>query len=221
MRRVALVVAALLLAGLVAGSAGLHQQIVDIVARSEPFFARHPVAGPLFFIGLAALSAAAAFFSSALLVPFGVQVWGEGVCLGLLWLGWFLGGCLTYGIGRGLGPPLMRWLLSPRRAAEYQARIPASRSFGPVLLAQLVLPSEAVGYLCGLLRVPARTYLPALALAELPYALGTVLLGTAFVHRQHLVLFAFAVGGLVLLGWLYWRRSKTLPPSATPPTQAR
>jgi uncharacterized membrane protein YdjX (TVP38/TMEM64 family) len=220
MRRVAIVVATLLLAGAVAWSAGLHQQIVHIVAQSEPFLARHPIAGPLLFIGLAALSAAVAFFSSALLIPFGVQVWGEGVCFVLLWLGWFLGGCLTYGIGRGLGQPMMRYLLSPRRAAEYQARIPTSHAFLPVLLAQLVLPSEAVGYLCGLLRVPPRTFLPALALAELPYALGTVLLGTAFVHRQHVVLFAFAVGGLVLLGWLHWRRGKTRSHSPVPPTHA-
>ena len=218
MRRVALVVATLLLAGSIAWSAGVHQQIVDLVARSEPLFARYPVAGPLLFIGLAALSATVAFFSSALLIPFGVQLWGEGVCFVLLWLGWFLGGCLTYGIGRGLGQPMMRYLLSPRRAAEYQARIPSSRAFMPVLLAQLVLPSEAVGYLCGLLRVRPSTYLPALALAELPYALGTVLLGTAFVHRQHVVLFAFAVAGLVLLGWLHWRRGKTPSHSPVPPT---
>ena len=218
MRRVALVVATLLLAGAIAWSAGLHQQIVDIVTRIEPLFARYPVAGPLLFLGLAALSATVAFFSSVLLIPFGVQVWGEGVTFVLLWLGWFLGGCLTYAIGRGPGQPMMRYLLSPRRAAEYQARIPPSSAFMPVLLAQLLLPSEAVGYICGLLRVPPRTYLPALALAELPYALGTVLLGTAFVHRQHVVLFAFAVGGLVLLGWLYWRRGKTPSHSPVPPT---
>lgn len=197
-----------LLAALVAQSSGLHHKVIEIVEWSEPIFAEYPVAGALLFVILSAFSAVLAFFSSALLVPFGVRVWGEFGCFLLLWVGWFLGGLLTYGAGRGLGRPAVQWLLTPRRVAEYEARIPTTHAFVPVLAAQLILPSEAVGYLCGLLRVPTRVYLPALAAAELPYALATVLLGAAFVHRRPALLLAVALIGVALLVWVLWHRSK-------------
>ena len=65
-------------------------------------------------------------------------------------------------------------------------------TFALVLLLYLALPSELPGYLCGYLGVRFRTYFAALALAELPYAVGAVLLGAGVVHRH--------VGGLVAFG---------------------
>jgi uncharacterized membrane protein YdjX (TVP38/TMEM64 family) len=208
MRRVAIVIAGVVLAGLAAWSADLHHYIVRLVERTEPLIASAPIGGALLFVGLAALSAVLLFFSGALLVPFGVDAWGEGGCLLLLWTGWFLGGILTYTIGRRLGWPIVRWILSARVAAEYEARIPASHSFLPVLLAQLALPSEAVGYVCGLVRVPPLTYAGALAVAELPYALGTVVLGAAFFRREYLVLFSVALAGLLVFGLMRWRQRR-------------
>jgi hypothetical protein len=84
-RRAAVVLTVVLLAGLVAWSAGLHQQIVRLVELSEPVIARHPAGGAFLFVGLAALSAVLVFFSSILIVPFGVHVWGEVGCFLLLW----------------------------------------------------------------------------------------------------------------------------------------
>ena len=211
MRRLALVVAALLLAGLAASSGGLHQRIVHLVKLGDPIITQHPISGAFLFVGLAALSAILVFFSSVVLVPFGVHVWGEAVCFLLLWIGWFLGGTLSYAIGRLLGWPIVRWVLSRDIAAEYEARIPASRPFLAVLLAQLALPSEGVGYICGLLKVRPLTYLGALALAEVPYALGTVLLGAAFFERQYPLLIAVALAGLLLLGVFSWRQRR--PPT--------
>ncbi len=207
-RRAILVVLTLLLAGLAAWSADLHHQILRVVKLSEPVIASHPWGGALLFVGLSAISATVVFFSTVLLVPFGVQAWGEAGCFFLLWIGWFLGGVLTYTVGRQFGRPMVRWVLTPERAAVYEARIPSSHGFVPILLAQLALPSEAVGYLCGLLKVPPLIYLGALAIAELPVALGTVLLGTAFFHGQYVVLLSLALGGLLLLGWLHWRRGR-------------
>ena len=210
-RRAALVIVGVFLVGLGAWSADLHHQIIRAVELSEPVIARHPVWGAFLFVGLAALSALLVFFSSVLLVPFGVHMWGEVGCFLLLWTGWFLGGILTYTIGRRLGWPIVRWVLSARLAAEYEARIPASRSFLPILLVQLALPSEAVGYICGMLRVRPLVYVGALTVAELPYALGTVLLGTAFFRREYPVLLAVALAGLLLLGWVRWRQRTSRP----------
>lgn len=208
-RRVVAVVAILVLAALVARSGGLHRQIVELVERSEPILSENPVAGALLFVGLSALSAVLAFFSSALLVPFGVRAWGELGCFLLLWVGWFLGGLLTYGAGRGLGRPAVQWLLSPGRVAEYEARIPTSHAFTPILATQLILPSEVVGYLCGLLRVPVTVYAPALAAAELPYAMAAVLLGAAFVQRRRALLLGVALAGVALLAWAFWHRHRS------------
>lgn len=210
MRRVALVVIVLLVAGIAASSGHLHQWIVHVIEQSEPVITGHPVAGAFLFVALSALSAILVFFSSVVLVPFGIHAYGEAACFLLLWTGWFLGGALTYAIGRGAGWPLARWLLSPGVAAEYQARLPSSRPFLTVLLLQLALPSEAAGYLCGLLRVPPLAYLGAVAVAELPYALGTVLLGNAFFRREYWILLSIAVAGLLLIAWTLWRRQPSL-----------
>lgn len=219
MRRVSLVILTLLLAGLAAWWADLHHQILRLVELSAPIITRNPWWGAVLFVGLSAISATVVFFSTVLLVPFGVQVWGEAGCFVLLWIGWFLGGMLTYAIGRRFGWRIVRWVLSPARAAEYEARMPASHTFVPILLAQLALPSEAVGYLCGLLKVPLLIYLAALAIAELPVALGTVLLGTAFFRGQYVMLLSLALGGLLLLGWLRWRRGKSRNAPTSPIAQ--
>jgi uncharacterized membrane protein YdjX (TVP38/TMEM64 family) len=205
-RRLTVLVVALFLAGVAAWSADLHHLIVHAVEWIQPLITNHSVWGAFLFAGLAALSAVLAFFSSVVLVPIGVYVWGETTCFLLLWTGWLLGGMLTYTIGRRLGWPIVRWLLSARVAAKYESRIPESRRFLPVLLFQLALPSEGAGYLCGLFRVPPLTYLAALAVAELPYALGTVLLGTAFFRREYPMLLAVGLAGLLWLGWLHWRQ---------------
>ena len=144
--------------------------------------------GAVLFVGLAALSAVLVFFSGVLLVPVGVQTWGEAGCFLLLWCGWVLGGLVTYSVGRHLGRPFVRRLLSAGAVARYEALIPAGGSFLTATLVQLAFPSDISGYFFGLLGYQARVYLGALVFAELPYALGTVYLGAAFLQRQYWLL---------------------------------
>jgi uncharacterized membrane protein YdjX (TVP38/TMEM64 family) len=199
-RRAAALVAFVAVAGLLALSEELHGQLVASLALADPLFARHTVSGALLFVGLAALSAILVFFSSVLLVPVGVRTWGETGCFLLLWCGWFLGGLITYAIGRHLGRPVVRRMLSEDKIARYEGLIPHRGSFLTTMLVQLMLPSDVSGYFFGLLGYQSRIYLGALACAEFPYALGTVFLGTAFVRRQYgLLLSAAAVAIAVLL----------------------
>jgi uncharacterized membrane protein YdjX (TVP38/TMEM64 family) len=102
----------------------------------------------------------------------------------LPWLGWFLGGLCAYGISRSLGRPLLRTIGSAKVSAFYQQRLSANVGLPVVLLLQLALPSEIPGYLCGLLRVRLRIYAAALALAELPFAIGTVWVGESILRRE-------------------------------------
>jgi len=165
---------------------------------AEPLIAGHPYLGVVAFVLLAALSAVLAFFSSALLLPAAVYAWGSTVTFGLLWLGWLLGGVCTYALGRGLRGPLGRASKTSSQFDFYVQRAPGEVTFAFVLLLYLALPSELPGYLCGYLRVRLRTYFAALALAELPYAVGAVLLGAGVVHRDVGVLVSFGLIGAAL-----------------------
>jgi uncharacterized membrane protein YdjX (TVP38/TMEM64 family) len=165
------------------------------LSAAEPLIAGHPYLGAAVFVSLAALSAILAFFSSALLLPPAVFTWGNTITFGLLWLGWLLGGICTYALGRALRRPQGRASRTSRQFELYRQRVPGEATFTLVLLLCLAMPSEIPGYLCGYLGVRLRTYFPALALAELPYAVGAVVLGDGVVNRHLGWLLAFGLIG--------------------------
>jgi uncharacterized membrane protein YdjX (TVP38/TMEM64 family) len=169
-----------------------------VLLAAEPLLAAHPYLGAAAFVVLAALSAILAFFSSALLLPPAVFTWGSEVTLGLLWLGWLLGGLCTYALGRSLRRPLWSASSTSSQFDFYRQRAPSEVTFALALLLCLALPSEIPGYLCGYLAVRLRTYLTALALAELPYAAGAVLLSDGVIHRHIGWLLACGVVGAAL-----------------------
>lgn len=171
-----------------------------VLLAAEPLIAAHPVLGAVAFVVLAAASAVLAFFSSALLVPAAVFTWGQWLTGALLWLGWWLGGLFAYSVGRALrGASTDPDGRPPGRFAAYLPAPTQPLGFPLVLLWQLVLPSEIPGYVCGWLRVPRRTYLAAVAVAELPYAAGAVLLGESVVQRNTGWLLALGVLAAVLV----------------------
>jgi uncharacterized membrane protein YdjX (TVP38/TMEM64 family) len=157
---------------------------LQVFEEAKGIMAGHPFLGPALFMILSALSAMFAFFSSAVLVPPAVYAWGPVACAALLWAGWMLGGLVSYGLAWRFGRPVLRWLAPGRSIARYQRRLRREASFGFILLFQLALPSEIPGLVLGLARFPLERYLAALALAELPYAVGTTLLGASFVSRR-------------------------------------
>ena len=176
----------------------VYASLQRVLAAAEPLIAGHPYLGAIVFVLLAALSAVLAFFSSALLLPPAVFTWGNTVTLVLLWLGWLLGGAFTFALGRGLRRPHGA---APRTSSQfdfYRQRAPSEFTFVLVLLLCLALPSEIPGYLCGYLGVRFRTYFAALALAELPYAVGAVLLGDGVVNRHIGWLVACGLAGAAL-----------------------
>jgi uncharacterized membrane protein YdjX (TVP38/TMEM64 family) len=175
-----------------------YEVLQRALLAAEPLIAGHRYLGVVVFVLLAALSAVLAFFSSALLLPAAVYTWGSTVTFGLLWLGWLLGGVCTYALGRGLRGPQGRASKTSSQFDFYLQRAPGELTFAFVLLLYLALPSELPGYLCGYLGVRLRTYFSALALAELPYAVGAVLLGAGVVHRHVGALLAFGLIGAAL-----------------------
>jgi len=199
-RRVALVVTLVLGLALVASTDALHAALMRLTDAVAPVMHAHPVAGALVFVAVSALSAMLAFFSSAMLVPVAVQVWGTAGTAALLWLGWIVGGLTAYGLARLAGRPLVRRLVQGAVLARYEHRVTTRAPLGLVLLLQLGLPSEIPGYLLGLVRYSVWRYLVALALAELPWAVLTVLLGTTLLSRRTPVLLSVGAGAALLSG---------------------
>lgn len=194
-----------MVAGLLAlaWSPPVHRAVLGLLEAAKAIIESHPLLGAALFVFLSALAAMLAFFSSAVLVPAAVYAWGPVVCATLLWVGWLLGGLASYWLAYGFGAPVLRWLAPGKSIAPYQERIRQKVSFGFIVLFQLALPSEIPGLVLGLCRFPVERYLAALAIAELPYAIGTTLLGASFVSRRFGLLLSLggaAVLAAVLLG---------------------
>ena len=172
----------------------VYEGLQRALSAVAPSIAGHPRLGAVAFVLFAALSAVLAFFSSALLLPAAVYTWGTTATFVLLWLGWLLGGIFTYALGCGLRRSQGEVSRAPSKLDSYLQKTPGEVTFALVLLLCLALPSEIPGYLCGYLGVRIRTYGPALAMAELPYALGAVVLGDGVAHRH--------IGWLVACGFV-------------------
>ncbi|WP_223763578.1 TVP38/TMEM64 family protein [Corallococcus sp. AS-1-6] len=202
----------LLLTGLalLASSEAFQSRLRQVVDAVAPIISTHPVWGAVLFVILSALSAMLAFFSSALLLPVAIQAWGKAISALLLWVGWMLGGACAYVIARAWGRPVIRRLTSASLLARYEERISRRTPFGVVLLFQLAVPSEIPGYVLGLARYGLRRYLAVLALAELPYAVGTVYLGASVLERRTSVLLGLGAAGILVGLWAFHLLRKRL-----------
>ncbi|MGZ5433089.1 MAG: TVP38/TMEM64 family protein [Thermoanaerobaculia bacterium] len=219
-RRFLILLAVVLAATLVAASEPLHRAIRSILALAQPVIEEHVVLGAVVFVLVSGLSAMVVFFSTALLTPIAVEAYGQTTTVLLLWLGWILGGLTAYAIGRVFGRRVVSWFVDPRRLRDYERRAQSAVSFRHVLLFQLAVPSEIPGYVFGLAGYRFRTFAAAMALGELPFAIGAVYLGASFLDRNYILLFAVGTAG-VLLSWLAFRRAakmwRSTTMAATPP----
>ena len=196
---------------LVASFDQLHAWLIAFLAWAEPIIRTRPILGGVLFLLFAAASAMLAFVSSAIIVPVGVYVWGEPLSTLLLWTGWILGGICSYGIGRSLGRPVVKALSAGDALERYEHRVSQQAPFALILLFQLALPSEVPGYLLGLVRYPFWKYIAALALAELPYALATIYLGSSFLERRIYRLAGLALVMVAFSAWATYTLHKRLP----------
>jgi uncharacterized membrane protein YdjX (TVP38/TMEM64 family) len=179
----------------------MHGATLRIVGQLAALFDTHPVLGAVMFVLFSALSAMLAFVSAAVAVPVAVYSLGEPATAALLWLGWILGGACAYNIGRYLGRAVVGALAGTAALARFEHRLHADTPFALILLFQLALPSELPGYLLGMLRYPLPKYLLALAIVELPYAVGTTYLGSSFLHGKAMVIVGIGVLGVAVSIW--------------------
>ena len=198
----------------------VHAWLLSLFDAAESLIRQRATWGMVAFVLLAALSAMVAFLSSAVLVPMAIYVWGPAVCFVLLWAGWFLGGLAGYGIGRFFGRPAVEILVRPETLARYEGWARPGKSLVPMLMLQLAIPSDLASYVFGLVRCRFSAFVAALALAEVPYALGAVYLGTSFLERRMVPLLALGIAGVLLSLWAIRRlhhHSDLQPKAAAPP----
>jgi uncharacterized membrane protein YdjX (TVP38/TMEM64 family) len=205
-RRLVLLVVLVVAATVVTATDPVHQAMLSIVASMEPIIREHAIAGAILFVLLSALSAIAFFFSTAVITPVAVEAFGPITTLFLLWLGWILGGLAAYAIGRRFGRRVAGWFVDPLHLRDYERRARRLASLGHVLLFQLAVPSEIPGYVLGLAGCRFRTFLAAMALGELPFAIAAVYLGESFLDRNYLMFLAIGISG-VAFSWMIFRRA--------------
>ena len=193
----------IIVTGFITASDVLYTRGEEIIAASEAIITRFPLLGMLLFVLLAMVPAMLAFFSSAILVPIGVYAWGSITCFVLLWIGWLLGGVTAFCIGRYLGRPVVSILIGETRISHFEERLGQHARFIHILLFQAALPSEVPGYVLGALRYRFSLFFLALAIVELPYALGTVYLGTKFLERDIVLLLLTGFGGVMVSAFAY------------------
>jgi uncharacterized membrane protein YdjX (TVP38/TMEM64 family) len=199
-RRAVLLAATCVVLAALASSSVTHDALLRVLGATREIVEQHALLGPLAFVAVAAVSAMFAFVSVAIVVPAAVFAWGTRASIALLWLGWILGGAVTYALGRYVGRRAVRWLTAGRALRTLEQHLAPDTPLWLITLLQLALPSEIPGYVLGLVRYPLGRYLVALAIAELPFTVATVCLGESFVQgRSGLIL---AIGAAVVLGSL-------------------
>ena len=214
-RRLVLLLLVVAAAGLVVASAPLHGALTSLVAAGEAFMARAPVAGAAVFVGLTALSAMVAFFSTGLLAPVAIATWGPFTTFLLLWIGWLAGGAVSYAVGRYLGRGVAGVLVGAETLEHWERELRDRSHVTHLLLFQLAMPSEILGYVLGIVRYSFRTYIGVLSLTEIPYALAIVYLGESFLAGDAV---RFVLAGVVAIavsaGLYFWLRRTAVEPEA-------
>jgi uncharacterized membrane protein YdjX (TVP38/TMEM64 family) len=205
-RRFLLLLLLVLVATAVAAIGPLHRAILSIIATVEPVVEQHAVAGAVAYVLLSAISAIVFFFSTAVITPVAIEAFGTFVAFLLLWLGWIIGGITAYGIGWRFGRPVVSWFVEPRRFRDYERRAERLISFRHVLFFQLTVPSEIPGYVLGLVGCRFRTFVVAMALGELPFAVGAIYLGESFLERNYFLLLAIGITGIAF-SWIMFHRA--------------
>lgn len=216
-RRLVLLLVALGVAAVAVASAPLHGTLTELVDASEAFIARAPVAGAAVFVVLTALSAMIAFFSTGLVAPVAIATWGPFATFVLLWVGWLLGGAVSYAIGRYMGRSVAGALVGGATLDHWEREVRDRSHVTHLLLFQVAMPSEILGYVLGLLRYSFLTYIAVLSATEIPYALAIVYLGESFLagDTARFLLAGGAAIGVSAALYLWLRRAQSTPGTHT------
>jgi len=184
-------------------STALHELFYDIVSFFDVFVKQNETLGLFVFVLIAVLSALISPLTNIPLIPVAVALWGIVPTMALLLGGWLLGDVIAYYVGRFVGYPAVRYIISPERFDGWVANIRDHTGFFMGFLLRLTLPAE-LGYAFGLIRYRFWKYFLLTLLAELPYAFVTVYASEAILSGEQIRFFGLiALATAVFLGALY------------------
>jgi len=121
---------------------------------------------------------AVVFFPSELINAAAGYVYGFGLGLPLVFVGWTLSAIVAYWIGRAAGRPLLQRLAGPRRFERGESLVHGG-GITALLPARLIpiVPFSAVGYVAGAARVPLWRYTWTTVVGSIPLWAAVVYLG--------------------------------------------
>jgi uncharacterized membrane protein YdjX (TVP38/TMEM64 family) len=184
--------------------------------QEEPigrFIGQHPFAGVLLYLVLNIVDAGLVPGATLPLIPIASHVWGRIPAALVTTAGWTAGSMIAFLIARRWGYPIVQRITSVRRIREAKRFIPENL-FWSVVLIRLIMPMDVISYVLGLFTdIGWAEYLLATALGLTPSAFLLAYLGQ-LPHAYEL--FAFGIGGVLLLGSLLIRRRRTRKAQAPP-----
>lgn len=171
----------------------------EIIDSLKIILGENRLTGSVIFVVLGVLSSMFSPFSSLPLVPAAIIYWGNAYTLFLLTLSWFLGGAVTYAIGRYAGTPILRRLLDIQKIEYFKTRIKKAATFWLVFLFKLSIPAEITGYTMGILHYHFPKYLLATLLAEIPFAALAVFASDALLAKKPMYYIGAAIIGTIAI----------------------
>lgn len=197
-RRALILVGTLVLIVAAARMDATHEAVRKLLEYVRTVIVHYPTTGLLLFVLLAGLSGMLAFFSSVIIIPVAVYAWGKPLTIALLFVGWMIGSIGSYLLGRYPARRIFKRMIPARKIRHYEQMISNQTPFAVILLFQIALQSEIPGYVLGAARYDFRRYLAALALTQLPFAIGSIYLSESFIGRKYLMLTALGAAAILV-----------------------
>ncbi|MCR4330868.1 MAG: VTT domain-containing protein [Patescibacteria group bacterium] len=191
-------------------SLSLQETFYNIVSFFETYVRQNEALGLLVFMLTAALAALVGPFTNLPLIPVAVALFGTVPTTLLLLGGWLIGDTIAYLIGRYIGYPAVRYVISAKRFDAWLSTISPHTSFFKMFLLRLALPAE-LGYAFGTIRYPFWKYFLLTFFAELPFVLVTIYASEAILLGERLQFFGLiALMSVIFFGAFYLVRKPTL-----------
>jgi len=176
-----------------------QEAFYDVVIFFEKYVRQNELLGLLIFLLIAILSALLSPLTNVPLIPIAVALWGVFPTMIILFVGWLIGDIIAYYIGRYIGGPLFRYIISAKRFDKWTEEIRKHTRFYMLLLLRVALPAE-LGYAFGIMRYPFFKYMLITFLAEIPFVLITTYASEAILEGNRLEFFSL-VAILIVIFW--------------------
>lgn len=181
-------------------------------AAITTFIQQNPIKGVCLFLGLNILDAVLAPGATLPLIPVAARAWGHFAAALVTTAGWTAGSLLAFSIARRWGSPLVTKLTSIERLRQMKDYAPKD-VFWSIVVLRLVMPMDLLSYVLGLFtHITWGKYVAATAFGVTPPAFLLAYLGR-LPHAYDI--FAFGIGGVVVIGYVVAARRRACRPNAS------